>query len=508
MYEAWALSDPNAVSMIDHNLAKVTYSAQQQTSLIAHSANQCFCYLYDESYLSELNEIFGRLGLDRNNNSTDMATPEGLGNTMGRMVVDYAMRDGFNQDSLDGQSIIFNDEMRTFADQTNYFPVNDYQFPPSPLICPAREPLNDTTLQLDSGLPVSELMLTPDSALGSGGIPSYAMKGTRGLFLRAQQASYGVKCDTIRDLNSWVPEIQPTNMAGNISVPLRFLLPNLPLVDPIVLRNWHEVKLPGPNLIGSRSELMLIDDMIDLVNRSFLLDDHWKTRVEYWAFANGATQFYMFAYQAASRKNLDVAESAQLMLTITAAAFDVGGATFAIKRLYNSARPSTIIPCMNEGLTLRSWRGQYMGTGDIYSNSWRPYYPTPPFPEYPSGHSAYCNAMAVVLDRWFNDTTFIANPVRFLQGGSRIEPRIAQGEPGHVAGYSDVPNTGAGTIGYSPAADVPIHWATWAEAAQECSESRKWAGVHFRPADYHGRLLGLAVGARVWGDMSTRFGRQ
>ena len=84
---------------------------------------------------------------------------------------------------------------------------------------------------------------------------------------------------------------------------------------------------------------------------------------------------------------------------------------------------------------------------------------TPPFPEYPSGHSTQSGAAAVVLSKFFGD---------------------------HFA-FDDATHMGDGF--------KPRHFASFWDAANEAGISRMYGGIHFRPAIERGLDQGRCVGA-------------
>jgi hypothetical protein len=99
--------------------------------------------------------------------------------------------------------------------------------------------------------------------------------------------------------------------------------------------------------------------------------------------------------------------------------------------------------------------------------------PTPPFPDYVSGHSAYSAAAARILELWTGSDHF-GDQVTLAAGSSKIEP------------------------GITPANPVTLHWGTFTDAANEAGMSRRYGGIHFRAADLAGRLLGRVVAAQAW----------
>jgi membrane-associated phospholipid phosphatase len=128
------------------------------------------------------------------------------------------------------------------------------------------------------------------------------------------------------------------------------------------------------------------------------------------------------------------------VLTATAQA-DAFIASWGYKYRFNSVRPRP-----------------YIRT--VLDSTWEPLVPTPPFPEYPSGHSTQSAAAASVL-------TAVLGSVAF-------------------------DDSSALTIGH----DVR-RFSSFIAAADEAGMSRVYAGIHFPSGNVAGRALGECVGAKV-----------
>jgi hypothetical protein len=131
-----------------------------------------------------------------------------------------------------------------------------------------------------------------------------------------------------------------------------------------------------------------------------------------------------------------------------------------------------------------AWAGPYQGTRTFDGGAWFPYqpatFPTPPFPEYSSGHSNFSAAGAEILRRFTGRDVFGAS-VTFPRGSSRIEP------------------------GKVPAQDVTLSWSTFSEAADEAGVSRRYGGIHFEQGDLDARATGRAAAANAWAKALTYF---
>src|SRR5207237_10674357 len=123
-------------------------------------------------------------------------------------------------------------------------------------------------------------------------------------------------------------------------------------------------------------------------------------------------------------------------------------------RFYDAERPITAIHYLKAGKKVLA-TVPFQGKQVIDGADWMPYQPatfvTPPFPEYPSGHSAFSAAAAEVLQRFTGSDAF-GGSVSFAQGSGRVEP------------------------GFAPASKVTLSWPTFSAAADEAGMSRRYGG--------------------------------
>jgi hypothetical protein len=126
----------------------------------------------------------------------------------------------------------------------------------------------------------------------------------------------------------------------------------------------------------------------------------------------------------------------------------------------------------------------YQGTRRYDGGAWFPYqpptFPTPPFPEYSSGHSNFSAAGAEILRRFTGRDVFGAS-VSFPAGSSRVEP------------------------GAVPARELTLFWPTFTDAADQAGISRRYGGIHFEQGDLDARATGRAAAAAAWAKARTYF---
>ncbi len=125
--------------------------------------------------------------------------------------------------------------------------------------------------------------------------------------------------------------------------------------------------------------------------------------------------------------------------------------------MLNMGMADAFISCWDEKYKMNLLRPvSYIKTYKAGQSAWTSYIGTPPFPEYPSGHSIASGAAADILTRLY----------------------------GNVA-FTDSSNTGLGL--------APHTYNSFTQAANEAAVSRMYGGIHFREAVENGLLQGKAV---------------
>lgn len=145
-------------------------------------------------------------------------------------------------------------------------------------------------------------------------------------------------------------------------------------------------------------------------------------------------------------------------------------------------------------IKLRAWRGpsaikdpatDTAGVGWILAENWMPYqrpsFVSPPFGGYVSGHSTFSRAAAEVLTAFTGD--------EFFPGG---------------LGEFPVKRNEYLVFEEGPSVDLTLQWATYRDAADQCSLSRIWGGIHPPMDDMPGRLMGEVIGVRAV-DVAEKF---
>jgi len=253
----------------------------------------------------------------------------------------------------------------------------------------------------------------------------------------------------------------------------------------------------GPELVGPVINPAFVAQAEAVVAASAALTDRHKMIAEFWE-DNKDTSFppgtwLTFGQYVSARDDHGMDEDAPMFFALAAAQLDASIATWEAKVRHDYTRPVRAIRTLGRlgligtpgtdaetgetGNVVRAWAGPGKGTRTILARRFLSYQnpdsdPSPPFAEYPSGHSGFSAAAAEVL-RSFTGSDRFGGEIVFPAGSSRFEP------------------------GLTPAAPVRLRWETFSEAADEAGISRIYGGIHFRDGDLEGRRIGRAVGRAV-----------
>lgn len=261
--------------------------------------------------------------------------------------------------------------------------------------------------------------------------------------------------DKISDPNRWQP-LSISNGQGGFTEQ-NFVTPHWGLVTPFALESGSQVRPTiGPKTTAEMEEYKNQAQQVhDIVSN---LTDEQKTIAQYWSDGPSTEtppgHWNLFAQDVSTRDDHDLDDDAQMFFALNNALLDTSIAVWDTKRAYDSERPVTAI--------------RY-----LIDEDWQSYIPTPPFPEYLSGHSAFSAAGAEILKLFAGSDAFGASYTQ-LAGTSLIPDRLG------------------------PATDITLSWDTFSAAAEEAGISRRYGGIHFEDGDLAGRAMGRQVGALAW----------
>jgi hypothetical protein len=285
--------------------------------------------------------------------------------------------------------------------------------------------------------------------------------------------------DEIVDPTRW----QPLRVNDAVQ---KFMAPHWGRVTPFAMKSADQYR---PRPVMNHYPFSGVEQEVDrILEYSRNLGDREKAIAEYWADGPNSElppgHWCLFAASVSKRDGHGIDEDAKMFFILGNAVLDASIASWESKRYFDSIRPGSAVRYYKKGKMIKAWAGPGKGVQLIRGEDWQPYqptsFPTPPFPEYTSGHSTFSAASAEVLRRFTKSDVF-GDSVTVRAGSSKVEPGLA------------------------PAKDVVLHWPTFSAAADEAGLSRRYGGIHFVPGDLLGRSIGTSIGADAFNKATHYF---
>jgi membrane-associated phospholipid phosphatase len=219
-------------------------------------------------------------------------------------------------------------------------------------------------------------------------------------------------------------------------------------------------------------------EIIEIVSITNTLTELQKCEAEFWAGgAKTVSPPGMFIYfwkqfiflQDPSLHNLFYSG-----LELSIMLFEVGRLVWALKKEHMQCRPIQDIRRLYRDMPMK----KYDGT-DILGKQWVPYqetdFVTPPFADFPSGHSAFSQSFANVMSKWFGESVPVTS-INHVHDLKLICPSLkVQSECFGVFIFQKDTSEIQENI---PASTITLRWNTWQEMADSAGISRKYGGIH------------------------------
>jgi VCPO second helical-bundle domain len=227
------------------------------------------------------------------------------------------------------------------------------------------------------------------------------------------------------------------------------VLTGLPKAKPFTLNSASQFRAPGPPNLASADYTHDFKEVsiLGAINSTARSVDQ-TAAAHFWREASSTQAWNRVARPLATAKVKDLWDSARLFALLNMTMADTAIAIFESKYHYHFWRPVTAIV-----------QAESDGNSDTAAElNWTPLLTTPSHPEYPSGHAGYCAAAAHIMAFLLGDGTAFAttSPTSVPAGMVRSYPSFSQ-------------------------------------MAQECSDARVYAGIHFQTACKHGAAQGQQV---------------
>ncbi len=226
------------------------------------------------------------------------------------------------------------------------------------------------------------------------------------------------------------------------------LLPQWGSVRPFVLKSPDACKAPAPPAYSEQLNSDFYKEAAEVHRLSLQITQEQRQYALYWADDPGKTptpagHWAFIANDLLKQNKADLAKAAQTFVLLNMAMADAFIAAWNTKYAINLLRPVTYIQL-------------------VIDSNWVPtLMHTPPFPDYPSGHSVQSSAAAAILGSAFGaQTRFVDNTHNDRGWGPRT-------------------------------------FASFTAASEEAALSRLYAGIHFRAAVAGGQVQGRCVAQKV-----------
>ena len=415
MYDAWAAYD--AVALATRTGALLRRPAKERTAANKNKAMHVAAYLAClDQYPSEKDRFDAALLAAgyalADASSVDVKTPEGVGARVARELLEYRHGDGSNQSGSMTPSGV------PYADYTGYTPQN-----PAALVVQA----------------------TPRSGI--------------------------VRPDHWQPLTYF----DATNTARTPG----FIGPQWGQVTPFALTTASQFRPAPPKALGTPEFTAQAQKVVDV---QVTLTERQKVIAEYWADGPSSElppgHWGLFAQFVSDRDQHDDDSDVRMFFAVSNAILDASIATWEAKRFYDYVRPITAIRYLFAGVTLTGVgpAGPAAPLTSVKGEAWRTFqidtFPTPPFPEYTSGHSAFSAAGAAAL-RLFTGSDAFGGSYTQAARTLRVDSKL-------------------------PAQDLTLTWPTFTAAAEEAGVSRIYGGIHFDDGNVAGLELGRKVGEQAY----------
>jgi hypothetical protein len=267
----------------------------------------------------------------------------------------------------------------------------------------------------------------------------------------------------------WQPLLMPNGQ------PQTFTTPQWGLVTPFAIGTSANRKNLLPKSCATFPGKPYEKQAAEILALSAGLNDLNKSIADYWMDKSGTAtppgHWCQIGQFVSQRDQHTLDDDVKLFFALGNAELDVSVAVWDCKRHYDSVRPITAVRLLNKGKSVQAWVSG-AGTQTIQGEDFKPYIPTPSFPEYVSGHSTFSAASAQVLTLFTRKPDFGLS-VTVAAGSSSNEPNV-------------------------PTQPVTLSWKTFKDAADQAGMSRRFGGIHFRDGDLQGRALGKKIGTIVF----------
>lgn len=219
------------------------------------------------------------------------------------------------------------------------------------------------------------------------------------------------------------------------------------------------------------------------------LTDAEKCCAEFWAGGPGTVSpplmFIWFWKEYMRSTNPKMADKQNIMyslLDLSIHLFEGGRVTWRLKSAYMEDRPIQEIRRRYTGQMIQSWNGSMDGS------QWIPYqmpnFVSPPFADFPSGHSHFSTAFALTMNKWFGST--ITQTPLYYDKQTLICPLFTSNATQAFGTFTITKGKSEIEPGVCPAAPITFKYGNWDEMSDGvlgAGISRLYGGIHCTTAN-------------------------
>jgi len=216
-------------------------------------------------------------------------------------------------------------------------------------------------------------------------------------------------------------------------------------IQPFVIKSGDQFRAEAPPALDSELYTRDYNEIKELGRSNSTTRTALQSQIATFWRASPTAIWNPIALQALAARDFDISARARILALFYMAASDASVVCWDTKYYYNFWRPQSAIR-----------------NGDLDNNpateadpTWTPFIPTPPHPDYSSGHASNSSAMANILDYAFGS------------------------DPGMTISVT--------------LSGITRQWSTFGEAVNEVIDARVYSGIHYRNSDEVGARQGRQV---------------
>lgn len=224
------------------------------------------------------------------------------------------------------------------------------------------------------------------------------------------------------------------------------------------------------------------------------LTDYQKTVAEFWAGGPGTVAppqmcIWLWKEYMCSADSISPAAIMFSLLDLGIHLFEGGRVTWRLKKAWMQDRPIQEIRRRYTGQSITSWNGTVDGS------QWIPYqtanFVTPPFADFPSGHSHFSKAFALTMSKWFGAN--IVKNIVYYDLQTLFCPMFTSNQKLYYGDFMINPGTSTVEPGVAPTHHVTLSFNTWNEMADSAGMSRLYGGIHALSAHSNSQTTAVEV---------------